>query len=1221
MKNRQHVDATGDGNASNKFSTNASRSAPFDEVKTQRQPAVDFHDTQDNNGRRRFASDAAPSHLSLKNNTRIVPSSAFDKDSTASPLPGSPIRLQGHAVFKNVDDTVNTSASNNFGIPGYERIYKHPINKGKPELCVPWYMRQLKHVPKLSYWDFMLNPQFWRRLDFAFRIALFATVVPMLIMSYVHTSPFVSNYFVLSAATLAARQNVGESLAYVLAFVRAGVIWLPLGMIAGALDLGNHIVAWYFYYTIAMFFLGLYTQHATHRIALLLVNACMVGILSDRSRTWEYSCRVMVDWCIGTGLCLFATFFPFPMLCKNDTQNMLAEIANNTGTAFRGLVHSFWSSSNVERNMAMTKVLTMLEALDRLFPKFEEHQAHTLYEFMFESAEVRELRFLKFQFFELLRINTSSMNRVLDMVQANPSVIDASDRSQLFNEQLKEHIIRIGEAFDVLMEELSNATTKSQILALKDHFDELQQAKLNLREAYQNARRILFYEYTSCVLEEFVAMMNFYMFTLVCFTDTVSDFWAAVNSYKPRRFTTMRAILWNTFGRPFVESVEFTVRLFRDYNRREVQLVVEALKIASAMILTIAFAAIIDTPWSAFTGPIIIPFITGTNPVETVQASMGRLMGCLIGTVLGFFAGTYSDTTVKRIISLSILVFGGTFMRNDSEYGIMSVCGVFILIPLDTVVPVSMSDAVDRMNQNTFSIFFYIIISAAIYPLSPSTILRSKRINLLHHMNICIDKLSKLFIQPLPRGHGESEHGEHNAVAVNTALRMNGSTNVCANLPVPIDTLCDEYRRSFCRNSIAYDPTQCGVSTADEGSAAAERGEKQHAVASARARHAQESVAVSVAEQTDLVGSEEVDYANVPPAPAPSRSLIVLPGHDAAMDDLNYALKELTRRLRASKQYVDFSKNERSLLEKDYPAKQCEATYYHMYRMTYLLRTMWLSWSCIRTQRTYTPEMESLLNSVYPVAHDVADAFSSFTQLMTCALQDFNLHIDGEIMKSVLNLITASNQLHVRKGQIILLLINSSVNRQREVVQQGHGKNANDSRSSSAHSKTADAETASAQAKDGAFVNMSGAGDPYARRPWCTRATNPSEACAGRCNINVPADAQSCECMQGVSSPLSYGKHDDAQLLANLGCNVLRIASSDRNITVMPLVGKSLPSSHIDDDTFQPAQLPASFQFPLTEADVEGLHTFTLCMQMFANETKLLMMSLCAMNDFFRMKI
>lgn len=59
---------------------------------------------------------------------------------------------------------------------------------------------------------------------------------------------------------------------------------------------------------------------------------------------------------------------------------------------------------------------------------------------------------MKYHFFEQIRVNMSSMNRVLDMVEATPDAIDKSDRSRAFGELLVPHLTSVGEAFDELIE-------------------------------------------------------------------------------------------------------------------------------------------------------------------------------------------------------------------------------------------------------------------------------------------------------------------------------------------------------------------------------------------------------------------------------------------------------------------------------------------------------------------------------------------------------------------------------------------------------------------------------------------------------------------------------------------------------------------------------------------------------------------------------------------------
>uniref|UniRef100_A0A146LR03 Uncharacterized protein n=1 Tax=Lygus hesperus TaxID=30085 RepID=A0A146LR03_LYGHE len=79
---------------------------------------------------------------------------------------------------------------------------------------------------------------------------------------------------------------------------------------------------------------------------------------------------------------------------------------------------------------------------------------------------------------------------------------------------------------------------------------------------------------------------------------------------------------------------------------------------------------------------------------------------------------------------------------------------------------------------------------------------------------------------------------------------------------------------------------------------------------------------------------------------------------------------------------------------------------------------------------------------------------------------------------------------------------------------------------------------------------------------------------------------------------------------------MFNVVSSDRNVTVLPFLRHQSTTNDVEMASMGPVQLPEKFEFPVTSEDVEGLHSFTLCLEMFANETKMVMMSIGAMNDF-----
>lgn len=613
-------------------------------------------------------------------------------------------------------------------------------------LHIPWEIRQASKRERFSFFGVLVEHQFWNQFDFAMRITLFAVLLPSaIIAANVKGNPFISPFMVLSAGVLAAKVTVGESFAYLFTWFRAGILWLPLAVIAGVIHLGNHVIGWCFYYTIALFVMAVLTDNMARRICLLLFNTCMMGILTNTSRDGIFPCRVMVDWCIGTGLCFVSVFIPFPRFCKNRAQDTLEHIARNTGTAFQGLVHSFWSNTNVERNLAMSKVRVMTQSLDHLLPIFEHHQATSLPEFLFEYTSTREIREIKFNFFERLRVNLSSMVRVLNIVQDSPEAIDNCERANQFGSVLQPLINDIAIAFDELVHALGTAKSKEELLDAMPRVEYFKDKTEELQRAYGVARRKLFYEFSSTNLEEFVPLMSFYLFTIISFRDTVEVFQMKVKAYNSNPCKSTLNILKKLTIDSAVDNVHFLRKLFEDPNRREWQRVLEAVKVSGAMILTVGFTYLIKTETPFISGPNIIAFVAGFNTVEAVQASFVRLTGCLLGTVFGFFAGTYSSTNVQRVASLCVLMFAGTFLRNDKEYGVMAVYGMFVLIPLDAVNGVSLEEAVARMNQNTFGIFIYLFVIALIFPLSPRKILQKKRRNILRKMSEALTRMLALF--------------------------------------------------------------------------------------------------------------------------------------------------------------------------------------------------------------------------------------------------------------------------------------------------------------------------------------------------------------------------------------------------------------------------------------------------------------------------------------------
>ncbi|KPA86415.1 hypothetical protein ABB37_00590 [Leptomonas pyrrhocoris] len=1054
----------------------------------------------------------------------LAAESSVTRSKSISGATGAP----GNHLAKNVEPDSSCSdddvSLDSYGIPRYEVRYPDGGQGSHGDVSVPWNLRPPQRRMNCTFFDSLRTPQFWRQFEFATRITAVAVLVPgALIAADLPGSPFVSTFMVFSSTVLAAKRTSGEAVAYIFSWIRAGCFWLPLAAIAGALNLGHHMAGWCIYYTFCLFIMAAFTEGIQRRICLLLFNSCTVGFLVNPSRNALYPCRVMVDWSIGTALCVVAAFFPYPLFCKREAQRLLRDIARNTATAYRGLVYSFWSLSNVERNMAMSKVHLMTDSLDELLPLFEHYQSFSFYEFFFETPEVRDIRALKFSLFERLRINLSSMTRVLDMVEAKPSAIDDSDRSKAFGELLNPHLNAVAEAFDELLDLLSHAKTRSSLMDLQERFTYFADRTDELQDAYKLARRMLFYEHTSDVLEEFVPLMTFYLFTVVCVRDTVDIFKTKVNGYKPSVVGTMKQIFIKTTWEPFMENVNFVRTLFKRWNRREVQRVIEAAKVSGAMILTIGFSYLIKIDMPSFSGPNIIAFVSGSNPVEAVQESIVRLTGCLLGTVLGFFAGTYSKTPVQRVASLCTLMFCGTFLRFDKEYGIMAIYGMFVLIPLDSITPTTMDDTVQRMNQNTFGIFIYLFVSALVLPLSPSLILRAKRSNVLRCMSNTITSMMELFSVPLV-----------------TDLKT-----------APFRTQMDD---------TDDDPPTQGAST------------NEHA----------------------------------PPHRQLSNcSVHMMSKTDTALQEIDKQLADVLRRLKGTKDVMKFARDERTLVEVDYPIKSCEQTYTHMYRMAMLLKTMWMSWNVIRSQRVYTADTRHMMRNLQPVARDVAGAFQRFVDLMCYMMREPAINLEGEIMKAVLDLIEACDVLHRRKSQIMLMLINQSVHDYIENLDPNDPLFQRDQPSATDQPLQPD----------------------LSERQHSHHHTHGSIDLEHSHRQHTGFDFQHASRRAGL--PRSHTFDNGFHHFTPIGSPStqgysFQVLASERNVSVTPFLPKTSPSTSAKREACSPTgpvRLPSTFVFPVTSEDAEGMHSFTLSLEVFANETKLLMMSLGAMLDNLRSKL
>lgn len=854
-------------------------------------------------------------------------------------------------------NSVGTKLGNDsFGLPLYVPLQDSDRPGKNSSLTVPWSLRKSDGRKEVRVLEFLRSPQFWRQVEFALRVTLIAVFPSVgLVVGFIPLNILGTSTSILSAIVLASKVTVGEMIAFIFTWLRAGCIWLPFATCGVALGLGNHIGVWCAYYTLVLFVIATFTENMVRRVCLLLFNICMIGLLVKPDSSLVYPSRVMADWCIGTLLCALAVFVPYPIFSKTRAQKALCEIANCTGAAFTGMTSCFWSPSNVERNMSMTKVRMLIATVDEALQTFYLEQDHSFYEFLFDSGDARRARWFKAQLFERLRTNLIALSQVLDMVEGRPWVIDESERSLAFGQHLSPHIKDVAASVDKLMDALTSAHTIKAVSDLDELFTDVSAATRKLQHEFNAARLDLFYQHRPETLEEFVPLMTYFMFTIINSHDTISQFGCDMSKVEVSRMLSAKVVVAKVVWEPFKEEIEYVLKLFRTFRRREIQRLIEAAKVSAAMIATVGFSLLIGVDKESLSGPSIIAFVSGSNPVEAVQASVVRLTACILGTVIGFFAGTYSSTPTDKIISVCVLMFIGTFFRTDKDYGILVVYAMFVLIPLNTMESTTTEDTLSRMNQITFGILIYIIISAAVFPLSPSLILRKKRINILIRFGEAVTKLCGLFSKPLT-----------------TDLLADGSNDPTCNAPVGND--------SVLRSNI------------------------------------------SASRVFTLSFSERLIVST-----------------DSCMEEIDALLNETSRRLKRTVPFEAFARKERGLLFVHYPTKACERTAFTLNRMMGLLRSMWCSWSILRSQKAYTPEMRHILRTLQPIALDASSSFNRFVDLMCYALRNPTTALQTELMQAVLDFMQSVEELCLRKNHIMIAVITKAVNAEYGMNNLTHG--------------------------------------------------------------------------------------------------------------------------------------------------------------------------------------
>ncbi|KAG8346072.1 hypothetical protein ERJ75_001731100 [Trypanosoma vivax] len=675
---------------------------------------------------------------------------------------------------------LDEAQNDSFGLPSYVPRCSSTVPCGNDEPRFPCEEKS-KRRQHAKFPQFLYNMQFWRQLEFAARVTLLAVLpTACLVAKYIPLPILTSKTYALSAVVLSSRFRVGEMIEHMFTWLRAGLIWLPLATAAVYVRIGDNFTLWCVFYAVLLFLFAASTGGMARRIFLLLFNICMIGLLSEQDRPLTYPSEVMMNWCVGIVFCVIAVFIPCPRFNTACAESNLGSALRQTGTTFSLMSTCFWSSSNVERNMGMTKARMSLNSIDSQLEEFSVHQKFSFLELLFKSSESYETRTRKAKLTESLRIDLSSLFRVLDIAEMKSWIIDDSELCKKFGLRLNPSVQKVASLLELLMEELAVAHTFESIKNMNKLMEDLREAKESLQREFNIAREELFYKHKLVVLEEFIPLMVFFIFSVVSCTDTILQFKHSASDWKYSRMDNATAVLRKNITEPIWESLLFFVRVVKERQRRDCQRLIEAVKVSLAMLIAVIVTISMGVERERLSGPNVIAFVSGSNPVEAMQASLVRLTACILGTVLGFLAGTYSAEIVTKIVSLCALFFIGTFFRLDKQYSIMAVYALFVLIPLNTIELSKPSRGASNMNEITTSILIYVFISVVVLPLNPSCILRKKRINILLIMDTTLKNICSLFTS---RPGDVSLLGEKGRVCESRLVGANGVGMSTSNHP------------------------------------------------------------------------------------------------------------------------------------------------------------------------------------------------------------------------------------------------------------------------------------------------------------------------------------------------------------------------------------------------------------------------------------------------------
>jgi hypothetical protein len=612
--------------------------------------------------------------------------------------------------------------------------------------------------------DMMTARALWDRIENAIRIAVVGTIPAAAIVFCTFRSDgslWISQTNLISGAlnAIAGKETVGLQVAYFGQFFRAACIWLPVVMVEMQLHLYEYTAAWIFVYLVANFLMCCLMDGNTRKTAMMLLTIATMNMLRKDTDQVSQAARIGLEWLLGGALGFFGAVLPWPALSTTLMDRRMSDCCQHVGELLQQLTSCMWTDTTLQRSINIAHVRVKIRCLDEAFDGVKSHKEGMTQEWFMESASRRKLRGWKMNLYVELYRNEDSIRRVLEIIRDRPYIIDQAERAQLFKDRIEPPIKEISDTCTLILEHIDTCHSRHRVLRAADLFERLQAAESNLQAQFQLARTAYVLSCTSAAtaaaatsdaagntmensavksLEEFIPLITFYVFcvsqicrTLVRMRDAVHHSLAAEQMDSThrwcRRTREASSSAWALFVSTFTETQTRACNLVVRRAPEDVRHIIEAAKTSSAMLAALGFYAYMDTNTAFLSGPTVIASIASTNPAEAVILAVPRLSGTLMGVVLGFFVAQTATTSVARVAGLIALIFLSRLAAQVKNIGPSFSNAAFVAVSQLSVIPLTQDATMNRIQQTTFAVFIYILITMLVLPCRPTVLLREMR--------------------------------------------------------------------------------------------------------------------------------------------------------------------------------------------------------------------------------------------------------------------------------------------------------------------------------------------------------------------------------------------------------------------------------------------------------------------------------------------------------------